>query len=883
MHLCAFALKGCAQQIPEFKLGLRVYFPINLLSSAYYRNFVPSRFSRLVTLGVSLLLATSVALAAPSGTERASHSFLQAASRLSTPKSPLSFFDDAIASADLDTGQSAQSTPPQQKPPVSTSGSSPDSRKDPPPDVTFKRVITSLPRDQYTIWTAPFHIRRQHLPWVATFVATTGVLIATDKHSMMRARSNAAAISDSNNVSDYGLAAMIAIPGMLYLQSQFTGSERARETGLLSGEALINSYAVFEILKAITGRERPTPTDGAGHFFQPQTNSGFPSGHSMLAWSVASVVAHEYPGPLTQAVVYGLASTISIARVSGRQHFPADVVAGAGIGWLIGRQMYRAHSTFRDEDAQYGTFVAPENVPREHRASTYVPLDSWVYPALKRLAGLGYIPTQILGQQPWTRSECLRQLDDADYLTQDLAQQSEVRRLIAALREELGREGRYSRSLQIESAYTRYLRISGTPLRDSYHFGQTIWNDFGRPFDEGNNLVAGASMTAVDGRFFFYARGEYQHAPGRPAESLAVQTLIGSLDGTPVHLPAPVPATNRFYPLDLYAGAQLGGYAITFGKQSLWLGPGESAPLTMSDNADPMYMLRLAHTSPFYLPGILRNLGPIQDEYLFGKLSGHHFPARPFFNLQKITFHPTKNLEIGFTRASLWAGEGRPFTARSLARNLFSLNDSSTATAVEIADPGDRKSGVDFSYHLPGLRKWLTIYADAYSDDDPSPLASPRRAAISPGIYLSHAPGIPRLDLRLENVSTETLSAFDRGGQFLYWNGKYQDANTNKGFLFGNPTGRDGRSYQGWSTYHFSPGTTLQLSYRQLKVGNAFLPGGGTQSDGMVRFDWRAHREWTVSSNVQYERWLIPSLRLAPERTVSASVQLTFHPQWQLK
>ncbi|HWP84041.1 MAG TPA: hypothetical protein VNN17_02535, partial [Terriglobia bacterium] len=45
--------------------------------------------------------------------------------------------------------------------------------------------------------------------------------------------------------------------------------------------------------------------------------------------------------------------------------------------------------------------------------STYVPLDSWVYPAMDRLAGLGYLNSAILGLRPWTRSECARLVEEA--------------------------------------------------------------------------------------------------------------------------------------------------------------------------------------------------------------------------------------------------------------------------------------------------------------------------------------------------------------------------------------------------------------------------------------------------------------------------------------
>jgi len=179
------------------------------------------------------------------------------------------------------------------------------------------------------------------------------------------------------------------------------------------------------------------------------------------------------------------------------------------------------------------------------------------------------------------------------------------------------------------------------------------------------------------------------------------------------------------------------------------------------------------------------------------------------------------------------------------------------------------------------LRNWLSLYSDSYSDDDPSPLASPRRSAMNPGLYLSHFPGISRLDLRIESASTQ-LMGVDHGGTFLYYSVEYHDANTNKGVLFGNATGRDGRSYQGWSTYHLSAETSIQLSYRDVKASSSFLPGGGTQSDASTHLLWRVHGNLQVDAFVQYERWLIPALKPTAEHNVTGQLQLTFTPNWRI-
>ncbi len=749
------------------------------------------------------------------------------------------------------------------------------------PVASIKQAFVNIPGDQKTIWTSPVHVRKRDLFWLAPLAGTTVVLIGSDEHSMARERSNPAAISLSNSVSNGGLIGLAALPASMYLWGSWQGTDHQRETGLLTGEALADSLIVNEGLKFALGRERPTATGGSGDFFSRFGNSSFPSIHSTLSWTAASVLVHEYPGPLMQALAYGTATTVSIARVTGRDHFPSDVVVGGAMGWLIGRQVYRAHHDSDLDVADYGSFTrAPGDLRDVNLGSPYVPLDSWVYPALKRLAALGYIRSQFTGLEPWTRRECVRQVEEAEYYAQDLPAQSEIAQTIARLKQQFSGEGNHYYSAQIDSIYARYMQIDGTPLRDSYHFGQTIWNDFGRPYDLGTNFVSGAEASAVAGPAFFYVRGEYEHAPGRGALGDAQRNLIASLDVNPVQPATPIQTVNRFYPLDMYAGLQMGQYALTLGKQSLWLGPNESAPLMLSDNADPMYMLRLARTSPLELHGIFHFLGSVNGEFLFAKLSGHQFPARPFFNLQKISFHPTENLEIGFTRASIWAGVGHPFTFRSLLRNFSSLASTEAQVGAfgNRNDPGDRKTGFDFSYKLPGLRKWLTLYSDSYSDDDPSPLANPRRAAVSPGLYLSHFPMLSKLDLRVETTSTQSLTSTDRGGTFLYINNQYHDANTNKGFLFGSPTGRDARSYEGWSTYHLSGANNVQVSYRQTKIGNAFLPGGGTQTDAITRWQWQARPDLMIESSVQYERWLIPALQIGAERNVTGSIQLRYTP-----
>lgn len=514
----------------------------------------------------------------------------------------------------------------------------------------------------------------------------------------------------------------------------------------------------------------------------------------------------------------------------------------------------------------------------------YVPLDSWVYPALKRLAALGYAPDEEGLAAPWTRAECLTLVKEAaDIASRHSTKVSEgavnddAQKLIAPLEREFSDEPNGRAQVRIESIYTRLLQISGPPLQDSYHFGQTFVNNYGRPYETGTNTVTGFSAFGTAGRFSGYFRGEYQESGGRAPYDQGVQDLLGTLDGVPAQLAARVAPTSKFDPLEMYVGAHFGNFNFTFGKQSLWWGPGEDSGFAFSNNAEPFYALRIAQQTPFVLPGPFRFLGHIRTQMLIGKLSGHLYPPRPLINAEKITFQLTENLEMGFTRSAIFGGVGHPLTARSFFRSFFSTSSTGATAFGSANDPGDRRSGFDFVWRVPGLRHFVTIYSDSLADDEPNPLDSPHRSAWAPGIYFTQLPGLRRMDLRFETYST-WLYRGDEGGQFFYWNNQYRDAYTNNGNLLGSWVGRDARAYQVSSTYWWSAQKKIVLSFRQTKTGSDFLPGGGTQSDISVSGQWQLRPDIAASPLIQFERYFIPVLG-GPKQDLSVGLQITLSPK----
>ena len=744
-------------------------------------------------------------------------------------------------------------------------------------------LLKNIMRDQKAIWTSPAKVRFENADWLVPLGGITAGFIVSDRDANLHLGHSPATLKHYSDLSNYGVAGMAGAAGGLYLWGKSTNDPHKQEAGLLSGEAAIDGFFLTTALKYATGRERPGADSSRGRFWQG--GDSVPSNHATAAWASASVLTHEYPGPFTKFLAYGAATAISMARVRSQKHFPSDVLVGSAAGWLIGWQVYRAHHNPNldggiAENLSDRPLVGTDRMPRS-MGSPYVPLDSWIYPLFDRLIAQGQIDDAIQGLRPWTRLECARMVSDLGDRLQDEDSGSDSAQLYHALTREFSRElallgGGANRSIHLESVYTRVTQISGPPLTDGYHFGQTLFNDFGRPFQQGWNTVAGFSGWATSGRWVLYARGEYQHAPSASAISPAVLGVIAAVDFNPVASPTPIASRNQARLLDAYVGLNFGNWQLSYGQESQWWGPGESGPLLFSDNASPVRMFHIDRVSPFSLPGIFKFLGPMRWNAYFGQLQGHEISPNPYFHGEKISFKPTPNLEFGFTRTVVVGGAGQPLTPYRLFLSYFSATSYFNKPAAK--DPGKRDGGFDFSYRVPFLRKWLTIYNDSISADDPSPLAAPRRAGFSPGFYIPQFPFLPKLDLRVEAPLTDTVSS-NGAGLYIYWDNYYHDLYTNRQFLMGNWAGRDGSGIQAWSRYWLSARNSLQFGYRHAKVDPKFIPRGGTINDGSVRADFWPKPHWSVTAFVQYEQWTFPLLASGLQKNVTASAQFTYWPE----
>ena len=212
------------------------------------------------------------------------------------------------------------------------------------------RCLTDILHDQAGIWTSPFRLRASDATWLIPFLGATAVSLNYDRRAMNDLSSDQHRINVSEDISRFGSPEATIAEGIgLYAIGSFTHHDKLAETGRLGTEAVINATIVTEALKLATNRDRPDQGEKTGEFWPYgtngyTTNSSFPSGHATAAWALASVVGREYTSLTPRLLAYGFATAITVARVTGRDHFPSDVLVGGGIGFLTGGYVYRHHA-----------------------------------------------------------------------------------------------------------------------------------------------------------------------------------------------------------------------------------------------------------------------------------------------------------------------------------------------------------------------------------------------------------------------------------------------------------------------------------------------------------------------------------------------------------
>ena len=208
-------------------------------------------------------------------------------------------------------------------------------------------MLHNVIADQKQIWTFPARLTQNQnwLPTAAVLGITAG-LTRVDPIEAGYFRNTTTFhqfryIFNGNAVAlGIGLA-----PASLYAIGLLHKDSKMQRTALLAGEAMADGAIVQTLLKDATRRIRPTLYPASGWFTTNgaptsyiRGNGSFPSGHTIEAFGVATIIARRYGNHRwVPYVAYGLASLAGFSRLTLNVHFLSDVFMGGAIGYSISR------------------------------------------------------------------------------------------------------------------------------------------------------------------------------------------------------------------------------------------------------------------------------------------------------------------------------------------------------------------------------------------------------------------------------------------------------------------------------------------------------------------------------------------------------------------
>jgi hypothetical protein len=448
--------------------------------------------------------------------------------------------------------------------------------------------------------------------------------------------------------------------------------------------------------------------------------------------------------------------------------------------------------------------------------SSPLPLDSWVYPALDKLEGLGLIDSSLKGSRPYTRLEAAR-LTAAASSSHDPAHLPVTGELLRDLRRELRAELAELEGVVV-SGYFKPLR--GVQLTHAWREGA-------------DSAIAGtnARQFALDTNRQGLAIGEGHNGQLiLESEARLGQRLL--LSARPLFAMQEGGAGDTLRLLDGRAVLGFGPVEASFGRQSLWWGQGRHGTLILSDNAKPLDMFRLTNPSPVLLPWVFKYLGPFRFDVFWSELDSDRVVPNPYFAGLRLNFKPLPWLEVGGSRTVMFGGEGRTgvdwpeFITILAGKNLSGGEDTSNQLAA-----------LDARLILPFL--WHAEVYGEYGGEDEAGGFIAKKAYLL-GVYLPRIEPTGRLALRVEHADL----AYQGNGPVWYRHSQYRSGYTYEGKLLGHQVGGDARDWYAELSASLPGGVGAALDF-------AYQKRGYSQADAETHWQPGLSLVWQASEHLR--------------------------------
>jgi membrane-associated phospholipid phosphatase len=218
-------------------------------------------------------------------------------------------------------------------------------------DISWKKLVPNIVEDQQSIWLFPRQLGegRNLIPAAAFVVTGTALAVSADPPVAHYFRNTTAFNGFNRAMPGAGTsAAILAAPLALYGTGLLRKDSKMTRTALLAAEAVADAGIVTEVFKPGVSRWRPSSLPANGNFadtfaegsnrFSSAHNS-FPSGHTITAFAVATVISRRYGRHhrWVPILAYGGAAAIGFSRLTLSAHYTSDVFVGAVFGYSISR------------------------------------------------------------------------------------------------------------------------------------------------------------------------------------------------------------------------------------------------------------------------------------------------------------------------------------------------------------------------------------------------------------------------------------------------------------------------------------------------------------------------------------------------------------------
>jgi len=238
-----------------------------------------------------------------------------------------------------------------------------------------RRDIGDFRGDLWAVWSSPAHADRRAIAPVAGITAAVVLTAFRDSviYAWMTTHPNSFAMQALAPMREhwklplYELGSgqyLLPLSGLAYVAGRLSHDPALRDGGLGCAAGHLSSAVLRDVIYLSISRVRPHDTPKPDRISVPGKRAwmrhSFLSGHIANSMACASFLSHRYSLGVAEPFAYAYVTAIGLGRMADGWHWASDTMAGAAVGFAIGkliaeRQEFRVASRANAGPVAVGT------------------------------------------------------------------------------------------------------------------------------------------------------------------------------------------------------------------------------------------------------------------------------------------------------------------------------------------------------------------------------------------------------------------------------------------------------------------------------------------------------------------------------------------------